>query len=144
MKIRKSKKRVVTAIVTNTPDGPRLDGTREHTGPVPDADHLIGVTFPDVSALRRAVLASMDDEAGDALDNILLSRWAYDQWEKAATRAVRQALMRGKFIDPAKIGQERAKQGENGSLIIYCDMPGIGRVELTIPPGHWSWRVKPN
>lgn len=44
-------------------------------------------------------------------------------------------------INPDEMPDEEARLGEDGTLIIYLDLPREqGRVEVSIPAGEWAWR----
>ena len=130
----------VVASVERLPDGGlKLRGIGPLDGPMPDVTHLMGQRFPDLAALRRALVAAMRGDVGGTLDNVLLSRWAYDAWIDRASQAAQSI----NGVAPETIPDEMAKPLPDGSLLIWVDLPS-GRVELTVPKGHWAWRRHPN
>ena len=126
----------VVASVERMFDGSvKLRGVGPLDGQMPDATHLVGQCFPDLSALRRALVAAMRGDVGGTLDNVLLSRWAYDTWVDRASKAAQSI----NGVDSETIPDEMAKPLPDGSLLIWVDLPN-GRVEFTVPKGHWAWR----
>jgi len=109
---------------------------------MPEVGHLVGQRFPDLSALRRALVAAMRGDVGGTLDNVLLSRWAYDTWIDRASQAAQS--LKGAGVDPETIPDEMAKPLPDGSLLIWVDVPNHERVELVVPKGHWTWRKRPH
>lgn len=124
------------------PHGLRLRRLTAQHGPLPEYEHLIDprVYFPDLDALKRAVLATMHGPVGDTLDNVLLTERAYNQWMNHA----QQALANLKTpLDPQAIPDERARALPNGCLRIWVDLPNGHTVKLDLPPEDWAWRNGP-
>jgi hypothetical protein len=133
--------RAVLADVERVGENIRLVGVRPLDGEMPEVGHLLGGLFPDVKALRLALVAALKGVVGDTLDNVLLSGRAYAAWQQKAAEAAR-ALPKG--VDPGEIPDEKAKPLPDGRLLIWVELPGGGRVELAVPKDEWAWRVKPS
>ena len=134
--VRHNVSHAVTAVVERNDDGSvRLEGVQPLAGKMPEADHLLGQRFPDLAALRRALVAAMRGVVGDTLDHVLLSPQAYAAWLERAAQAA--AGLDG--VSPDAIPDEMAKPLPDGSLLIWVDLPA-GMVDLVVPIGHWAWR----
>jgi len=134
--VRHNVSHAVTAVVERNDDGSvRLEGVQPLAGKMPEADHLLGQRFPDLAALRRALVAAMRGVVGDTLDHVLLSKWAYDAWMDRVSRAAETLV----GVEPESIPDEMAKPLPDGGLLIWVDLPA-GRVDLVVPIGHWAWR----
>lgn len=131
--IRHNRRRAVVAHVGPTDTGIRLLRLTPDSGPVPEYGHLSGREFPDMSALRRAVLAAMRGPVGTTLDRVLLSPWAYHSWLKTVEDTDLADL------DPQLIPDEQARPISGGRLLIWVDLPNGRKVDLIIPPEHWAW-----
>ena len=140
--VRHNASTAVVASVERLPDGTvKLNGVGPLDGVMPDVRHLLDQRFPNLSALRRALVAAMRGAVGDTLDHVLLSKWAYVAWEEKASQAAQS--LKGAEVDPESIPDEMAKPLPSGDLLIWVDLPS-GKVELTIPKDHWAWRRHPN
>jgi hypothetical protein len=109
---------------------------------MPEVGHLIGGLFPDIAACRRALLAAMKGHVGDTLDNVLISAAAYAAWLEKAGAAARQMAALG--VAPNAIPDELAKPLPDGSLLVWVDVPALGRVSMLVPKEQWQWKRFPN
>ena len=116
----------------------RLLRVSSDMGPLPDIGHLTGpgVVFPDLDTLRRAVTAAMKGPTGDTLDRVMLSRSAYDRWNALAAEAVKTLPV---ATDLAAIPDERARAITGGRLLIWVDLPGGKKIQLTLEKEEWAW-----
>lgn len=121
--------------------GFRLLSVAPRDGKMPSMEHLLGVDYPDLGCVKRVLVSAMKD-CGDTLDNVNLSLQAYQAWMEVANRACRQAVSLG--VDASSIPDEMAKALPDGHLLIWVDVPGMGRVEMRVPKGGWAWRKQPN
>ena len=142
IKVRHNKRRAVWAQTEPAPGGLRLVDVAPLDGPLPEVQHLLGQRFPNIGAVRRALVAAMKGAVGDTLDNVLLSRAAYDAWIRKALQAANE--MRGTGVSSDTIPDERARERPNGSLEISIDLPTGRRISMIVPKGQWAWRPRPH
>lgn len=120
--------------------GCRLVAVHPVDGPLPDVAHLLAVVFPEELALSNAVRSAMSPHAGDTLDRTLITPEAYQAWLAQAKQAAQVAIARGVPVE--KIPDECATALPTGELLIWVDLPEVGRVELKIPATAWTWRQR--
>jgi DNA-binding transcriptional LysR family regulator len=142
MLVRHSPTRAVLADVEKHGQHYRLVRISPHNGPLPECGHLIGQVFPDLAAIRRALIAAMKGTVGDTLDNVLLSAAAYTAWQETAISAAKRLVAQGMVIE--SIPDEMAKPLPDGRLLIWVDLPDGQKVELAIAKTDWAWRRRPN
>lgn len=134
-----------TAVIAHwedTPHGLRLIRLTGKSGTMPDHQHLLGGAgrFPDLDALKRAVLATMAGPVGDTLDRVLLTQTAYQRWMETARNAV--ATLKTPLNGNA-IPDERARALPDGRLRIWVNLPNGQTIKLDLAPGEWAWRDGP-
>jgi hypothetical protein len=123
-------------------NGIRLRRLTEQRGPLPDHAHLMDpkAYFPDLDALKRAILAALHGPVGDTLDHVLLTPTAYQRW----IQTIQQTLQATKTpINPDHIPNERAKALPDGRLKIWVDLPTGRTLKLLLPASDWAWRNGP-
>jgi hypothetical protein len=74
----------------------------------------------------------------DILNDIDLTMAAYSAWNECCQRSVESFRDRG--LRPEEIPEECAELGPDGTVLIYVDVPRVGRIEMTVPAGQWAWR----
>ncbi|RME81251.1 MAG: hypothetical protein D6775_14040 [Caldilineae bacterium] len=141
IKVRHNKAHAVWAVVEDTPDGVRLVGVEPYQGPVPEVAHLLGAEFPDNASVRRALIAAMKGPVGDTLDNVLLSKRAYDAWLLFAQQQAARLASEG--VHASAISDEMAEALPDGSLKIWVTV-GEEEISMLIPPEEWSWKNPPS
>jgi len=109
------------------------------SGKLPEVNELLGLVYPDLQAVRNCLVVAMKD-LGDTLDRVSLSLAAYYAWQDIAVRAGQKANSLGVSVE--EIPDELAKALPDGHLLIWVDVPMVGRVELSIPPHDWEWTNK--
>ena len=120
--------RAVMAVVEQLRDGIKLRGVSPLDGVMPEVGHLVGQRFENLETMRKALIDAMRGPVGGTLNHVLLSRWAYDAW-----------IDKISGVDQDAIPDEMVKPLPDYGLLIWVDLPS-GRVELTVPKGHWAWR----
>ncbi len=73
----------------------------------------------------------------DLLDRIRLTPEAYQAWVARSRQAAWQ--MQDLGIDPRSIPEEQGEVLDDGSLRVFVDVPGLGRVDLVISPDEWTY-----
>lgn len=106
-----------------------------------DFNHIIGSLFPDLDAMRRAVISAFSGDVGDTLDNVLLSHKGYTDYMNWVNSLDPDLF---KNISPSDISDERAKPLPDGRLLIWIDILPATRLEKTIDKDDWSWKKRPN
>jgi hypothetical protein len=76
------------------------------------------------------------------LDNVCISAAAYAAWMEKSGAAAQEAVAHG--IAPESVPDEMAKPLPNGGLLVWVDVPGLGRVSMVVPKEHWQWKRFPN
>jgi len=74
----------------------------------------------------------------DILELIDITPRAFAAYQAFVRRLVR-ALATIDKITPEEIPDEQAKEQEDGSLLVWIDLPQGKRVEFVIPKGDWAW-----
>jgi len=69
----------------------------------------------------------------DVLDKTLLTPGAVKSWQELALREAQDS-----GYGPEQIPDEQAEVQNDGSLLIFCDLPDR-RVSMQVPPGEWAW-----
>ena len=137
--VRHNASHAVVASAERLPDGGlKLRGVGPLDGQMPDVTHLIGQRFPDLPALRRALVAAMRGTVGDTLDHVLLSRWAYQTWVNQVSKAAKSL----KGVAKETIPNGMVKPLPDGSLFIWADFRSE-KAKLTVPREHWVWLRRP-
>ncbi len=70
----------------------------------------------------------------DILHRVLLSQRTVERWQTLSGETVRQMP-----ADPGDIPDEQAELQEDGTLLLFVDVPKYGRIALTVPVGEWDW-----
>lgn len=73
------------------------------------------------------------------LDDVLISPAAYSAWQTSARRTMAALVAAGRLSRRTKIPDEQAKLLAGGVLEIFVDIPGVARLSMEIPAGHWQW-----
>lgn len=135
--VRRSPSHSVIAHVLPVPGGFHLLRLSPDKGAVPDVAHLLSSAgiFPDMQALRRAVIAAMKGPTGDTLDRILLSREACKKWGEV----VESSAQRLAGIDQSQIPCEMARPISGGRLKIWVPLPDGNEISLVIEKNEWAW-----
>jgi hypothetical protein len=68
----------------------------------------------------------------NVIDQTLLTLKAAKAWHEKAMREARN-IPQGTHIP-----DEQAEVQADGSLLIFCDVPGY-RISMTVAPSDWSW-----
>jgi hypothetical protein len=68
----------------------------------------------------------------NVIDQTLLTLKAAKAWHEKAMREARN-IPQGTHIP-----DEQAEVQDDGSLLIFCDLPDR-RVSMSVPPGEWAW-----
>jgi hypothetical protein len=130
-------------VVVHEASGFRCLALEPVQGPVPEWNHLAGASFPDLASVHRAVEAVLRGTAGDTLDLIDLAPQAYKDWFALVQRTVARWRAAGRALDPESIPDEQAIPLPDGSLELVVELPGE-RLSLVVPPGQWTWRIRPS
>ena len=70
------------------------------------------------------------------LDNVLLSLSVVSRWRKACEKAAEKYTE----LDPRQIPDEQIEVNPDGTLTIFVEIEGVGRViELTIEASSWFY-----
>lgn len=137
--IRRAPHHAVVAHVHHSPDGVTLLRVTPDTGPVPEWADLTGHPFPDVNALRRAIVSRMramakGEPQRTTLDRVLLSPRAYQAWMDL----VGATDLAG--VDPESVPDETAQPLPDGKLRIEAALPGRAPIRLDVPADEWRWQ----
>jgi hypothetical protein len=73
----------------------------------------------------------------DTLDRVILHPDYYIAWLQKAYEASCAAAR--EKVDPDSIPDEMATEQTDGSVLIWVDIPKVGRVEMLVPRGMWKW-----
>ncbi len=81
-------------------------------------------------------------EIGDVvdLDDVVLSLATYQAWQANAEAAAGALAAAGRLTDPSLIPDEQGLLLADGSLEIFVEIPGVARVSMRAPVGHWRFR----
>lgn len=108
-------------------------------GDPPLWEDLVGISFPEVFALRATLLSRMHAlAAGRAqrtlLDRVVLSQTVYEKWHALA----RDHAARIDGMKPEDIPDEEAAVNPDGSLTIRVPL-GESPIEMRVEPSEWSY-----
>lgn len=134
--VRHNSSNAVNAKIQEVSNGYLLVAVTKKNCLLPQVGHLLGIIFPDIAAIRNSLVAAMKD-VGDTLDHVLLTTAIYIAWQEHAVNMAKKAIALG--VSPEDIPDEMAKALPGGYLLIWVDVPKVGRVELKVPPGEWDW-----
>jgi hypothetical protein len=71
------------------------------------------------------------------LDDVLLGQQVFIDWWQLCRDSVAALLRRDPTVTPDRLPEERAEVLADGTLRIYADVPGSGRLALEVPAGEW-------
>lgn len=74
------------------------------------------------------------------LDEVLLTSEVVVAWNEFTKRMAFTLALMGRKFHLSQAPDEKARVEGNGTLTIFCEVPGIGEISLNVPPEHWSWR----
>ena len=74
----------------------------------------------------------------DILEQTNITIDAYERWQELCIQAVHQ-LKKHNFTS-TDIPDEQGKILDDGSLLIFVELPVGGKIEMKVPPGKWAWR----
>lgn len=139
IQVRRAPHHACVAHVHASPEGVTLLRVTPDTGPIPAWADLAAHPFPDVRALRRALVARMramarGEPRRKKLDRVLITPDAYRRWMEMAETVDPTG------IDPESVPDETARPLPDGRLRIEVAIPGRAPVRLDIPADEWRWR----
>lgn len=137
--IRRAPHHACVAHVHVSPEGVTLIRVTPDIGPIPEWADLAAHQFPDIQALRRALIARMramarGEPQRTTLDRVLMSARVYQRWMEITESADLDG------IDPESVPDETARPLPDGRLRIEAAIPGRAPVRLDIPADEWRWR----
>lgn len=72
--------------------------------------------------------------AKDVIDQVLLAPNVVKKWHELAAKESKK-IPKG-ITD---IPDEQAEVQEDGSLLLFCDVPGHRRISIDVAASDWSW-----
>ncbi len=76
------------------------------------------------------------------LDRVMITVSAAVRWNQLAITAVRTMRQHKKLTakQAAEMPDEQGRLNEDGSLMLFVQLPNGSELSLRLPPNEWEWR----
>lgn len=77
-----------------------------------------------------------------SLKYLQFSKDVKERWKQACQLSISFAQQKGIGLNAESMPQERCVLNQDGSLLLYLDIPSLHRIEMIIPKSDWAYRNK--